>query len=119
MAVTASTIKALFPEFAGETDARIDLFIGFAGNSINAAVWGTLTDQATSYLTAHLLSRANSGGAGGGPVTMEKVGDLSRSYGQMSGETADYLGELGLTAYGVEFGRLRRQIPVTPMITGC
>lgn len=119
MAVTAATIRALFPEFAAETDARVDLFIGFAGNSINADVWGTLTDQATSYLTAHMLARANAGGAGGGPVTTEKVGELSRSYGQLGGQYAEALGELALTSYGVEYARLRRQIPVTPMLTGC
>lgn len=117
MSVTAASIKALFPEFAAESDPRVDLFIGFAQNSISALVWGTLTDQATSYLTAHLLARANAGGAGGGPVTSEKVGDLARGYGQLGGKTADSIGELGLSSYGIEYARLRRQIPVTPMIT--
>lgn len=117
MSVSASSIKALFPEFGAETDGRIELFITFAENSISAAVWGTLTDQAVSYLAAHMLARANAGGAAGGPVVSEKVGDLARSYGQVGGKTSDYLGELGLTSYGIEYARLRRQIPVTPMLT--
>jgi hypothetical protein len=49
----------------------------------------------------------------GGPITQEKVGDLSRSYG-----TYDLSGseELGQTSYGREFLRVRKTLIISPWV---
>lgn len=105
----------MFPEFAAETDSRVDRFIDVAGLSVAEGPWGNMADTAKIYLTAHLLAMANRGQSGAsGPVTGEKVGDLSRNYADM---TSVFKNELAATPYGVEYLRLRRQVLVTPMVT--
>lgn len=112
--ITATDFKALFPEFSEESDTRIDLFIPIAQLSVNENVWGAMTDPATAFLTAHILSMANRGGSGAaGPVTMEKVGDLQRGYGDLGSTLKS---ELATTPYGLEYLRLRNQLLVTPML---
>jgi hypothetical protein len=112
--VTPADIKALFPEFASESDLRIQLFLDQAAFSVNASVWGNKADFAIQYLTGHLLTVANRGGSGAaGPVTSEKVGDLQRSYANNVSAVAH---ELGSTGYGMEFLRLRRSLYITPRV---
>lgn len=124
MAVDAAYIQMLFPEFAAVNPTRIAAFIGMAQASVNAGVWGTSYDAGLSYLTAHLLKKSGPGGGvqGGtstaGTVTQEKVGELSRSYSTVDlGPTSASDALLTTTAYGVEYLRLRRLIPTTPMVT--
>lgn len=113
--INSAYVKELFPEFESEPDSRISILISIASKSVSEGVWGDLTDPATGYLTAHLLAMSKRGASGGsGPVTMEKVGELSRGYGQLS---VDGNAELASTVYGAEYLRLRRMILVTPMIT--
>ncbi len=124
MAVDAAYIQMLFPEFSAVNPSRISAFIGIAQNSLNSNVWGTAYDAGLAYLTAHLLKKSGPGGGvqGGtstaGPITQERVGELSRSYGTVdvgSNSSADAL--LATTSYGLEYLRLRRLIPTTPMVT--
>lgn len=113
MAVTPADIKTLFPEFAAESDARIQLLLDQALLSVNASVWGNKADFGIQYLTAHLLTVLNRGGGGAsGPITSEKVGDLQRSYASSGAVTH----ELGSTGYGLEFLRLRRSLFITPRV---
>lgn len=114
------TFKAVFPEFSAETNVRISLLGGIASESVSDSAWGSLAEAGMLYLTAHLLARGNamaaSGGGASGPVTQSKVGDLSRTYGQIMGLT----GEEGLystTGYGIEYLRLRSQIVQGPLLT--
>ncbi len=124
MAVDAAYIQMLFPEFAAVDPSRITAFLGIAQTSMNVAVWGNAYDPGLAYLTAHLLKKSGPGGGvqGGtstaGPLTQERVGELSRSYGAVdlgSASAADAL--LATTSYGMEYLRLRRLIPTTPMVT--
>ncbi len=114
--IDSSYLKSLFPEFSSENDSRVELFIGIAASQIGSDAWGTLTDPATAYLAAHSLAMANRLGSGAaGPVTAEKVGDLSRNYGDLSSKLDSV--ELSSTPYGLEYLRMRRQVLVTPMVT--
>jgi hypothetical protein len=124
MAVDAGFIKALFPEFSGVDNTRITAFIGIAKTSMSEVVWGEAYDSGLAYLTAHLLKKSGPGGGvqGGsstaGPLTQERVGELSRSYGTVdSGSISQGDALLTSTSYGVEYLRLRKLIPTTPMVT--
>lgn len=123
MEANAATIKALFPEFSSVSDLRIEKFVEVAKLSVNEKSWKESYGVGVSYLTAHLLKRAGSGGGvqGGssnaGVIASEKVGELQRTYAQpnVSGSGNDAI--LATTSYGVEYLRLRRQLLITPMVT--
>ncbi len=124
MAVDAAFIQMLFPEFAAVDPSRITAFIGIAQTSMSAGVWGNAYDSGLAYLTAHLLKKSGPGGGvqGGtstaGPLTQEKVGELQRTYGTVDlGPMSASDSLLTTTAYGMEYLRLRRLIPTTPMVT--
>lgn len=61
---------------------------------------GSITVKfARIYLAAHFAARLPAFGGGSGPVTAEKLGDESRSYGAFAMTTA----ALGTTSYGVAY----------------
>jgi len=112
MAVTPTTFKARYTEFASETDARVQVYITDAELEMDEGRWGDLYDRGLSALTAHLLAIANrnaaSSGTGislGGALTSRTVGSVSVSFGSAptSGSTEAYLLS---TAYGAEYLRL-------------
>lgn len=74
---------------------------------ISDEIWGdaALANLGRQYLAAHLGTLAFN--AGGGAVTDETVGQLSRSYATPLG----LKGSLGLTSYGAEYTRLTRLLP--------
>lgn len=112
--MTPTLIKSYFPEFASLSDGFIQLYIDQAVLSINTAVWLGKSELGVAYLTAHLLTLINRGGNGqAGPLTQESVGDLSRSYGQVTIPNAN---EYSLTVYGVEYLRLRKSLIISPMV---
>lgn len=117
--VTASYVKTLFPEFADVSNTVIDTWAGIASISCDDAAWDLPRGKyASALLTAHLLTRSgqSTGGApASGPVTSSSVGALSRSYGQVSTKNQDDA-LLLTTAYGQEYLRLRRELPVTPIV---
>lgn len=113
MAASPQTVRDIAPELATEPEARLQTFLDFAALSINSSVWGAKADFAQALLAAHYLTMANRGGAGGA-LTSEKVGDLSRSYGQLEGAEL-----YGATAYGMQYVQLRKTLVITPMVTGC
>ena len=112
--MTPTLIKTYFPEFASLDDAFIQLYIDSASLSVNVNRWGNKSEWGIAYLTAHLLTLLNRGGNGqSGPVTQEKVGDLSRTYAPTSAiSNSDYAS----TSYGQEFLRLRKSIFSTIMV---
>jgi hypothetical protein len=108
VAITASQIRDAFPEFAGLTDARINLFISQADRRINAAAWSAKADDGRLYLTAHLLSvTADGSTADAGPVSSEKTLTTSATYAIGSVFSDDALGS---TSYGRYYIGLRRTI---------
>ena len=109
--------QSRFPEFSAIPYARVNLFLADAMLQINAGAWGAKADLGTYYLAAHLLAIDNATGTTGGTfgaVTSESVGQVSRSYnsGGMSGSAAEF----GATKYGVNYYRLWRMVPVTPVL---
>lgn len=56
MAVTASDMKARFPEFLALEDSFIDLKLAEAAIFLDATVWGSRYDTALGYQAAHLLA---------------------------------------------------------------
>ena len=107
MTVTAADLKIKFPDLASLDDSFIELFLADAVLQVNATCWGEYTDLGVQYLTAHLVSTATpSTSSAAGAVTMEKVGDLQRSYGSISASATNT--ELNRTVYGTEYVRLRK-----------
>jgi hypothetical protein len=112
VAVTPTTFKALFTEFASEGDSRVQLFIDQASRRLSESVFGDYYDDAVGFLTAHMLSRSTAT-AGRGFVSSETVGQLSRSYTQSGGILAS---GYATTSYGQEFSRLLRLVQPSPMV---
>lgn len=111
--------RARFPEFTLPiaSDARVQLFLDDASMQINASLWGAKTDLGIYYLAAHLLAIDNATGMTGGtfgPVTSEAVGQVSRSYA--SNGTPGHASEFGATKYGMNYYRLWRTVPATPVL---
>lgn len=111
--------KALFDEFDGVSDPKVQAYIDIASSRVPSGVWGTNTNYATALLVAHMLTASGAGGLGpsGGPVTNEAVGDVSRGYAsiaeQGSGDAA-----LMTTRYGIDFVALRKETVVGATVTG-
>ncbi len=120
MSVTPASFKELFPEFVSQSDARVTLFLDQASRRISASAFGTLYDDAQSYLAAHLIAvsaRASGMTLSGasGPVTSETVGPLSRSYASNYGATTGS-DAYNATPYGQEFQRLLSLCFLTPVL---
>lgn len=120
MSVTPATFKVLFPEFVAQTDARVQLFLDQASRRISTTSFGTLYDDAQSYLAAHLIAvsaRASGMTLSGasGPVTSETVGPLSKSYASNYGATTG-ADNYDATPYGQEYQRLLSLCFLTPLL---
>lgn len=112
--MTPAIFKEMFPQFVGKSDQYVQLYIDQAVLSVNAKVWLGKTELGIAYLTAHLLAMIDQAASGvAGSVTSEKVGDLSRNYSGLALQNAN---EYSLTNYGLEFLRLRKSIPISPMV---
>lgn len=117
--------RLLAPEFAAELDATVNEFLALAPSFVNLSLYtGEAADIATALKAASLmLARKNSatGNSSGGEVTMEKEGDLSRSYGAASkfNEGLDMYAQqlrdlnltLGINQYGAGLTRMADLVP--------
>lgn len=116
--VTPADVRDIAPEFALETDERLQRFIDRALVLVpNAAFFGPQYDLAMTYLAAHLLTmaaRGLAGASGSGPVSSMSEGSLSISYASGGGDI-DF-GSYGGSGYGMQFFMIRRGRPVTPIM---
>lgn len=112
MTVNLAYIADLAPEFAGVDSGRVDRLVAIMTLQVPASVWGARQDLGIAYLVCHTLKIGANQGSG--PITQEKIGDLSRSYGQVNGGKGD---PYELTSYGQEFKRLRSQLVSTQFVT--
>lgn len=87
MAVTASTFRTGFAEFASATkypDTMINFWLDLAGKLISADRWGELYDMAVMLFIAHnitMAAAAIAGKSGGASVVASKsVGSVNTSY---------------------------------------
>ena len=116
MGVSANELKTNFPEFASETNKRINFFIGMAERRISREHFGDKADDAVCLMAAHLLTMADRAGAGGA-ITGEKVGDLSTNYASQSSK--DGKGSLNATSYGQMYSDLEKSCRLGPRVLGC
>ena len=118
-AITETDITNVAPEFAGIAEERLQFFIELAESYICESRFGTKAKHAVILYIAHLLTMSARGASGNvGAVTSEKVGELSRNYGQIGSGISDEAGELAQTPYGMMFHTLRKGILKTPIIVG-
>jgi hypothetical protein len=120
-----TTFRLLAPEFAGETDPTVNQFLALAPSFVNLALYtGEAVDIATALKAASLmLARKNSGSgqSSGGELSMEKEGDLQRSYGtspKMNEGLDLYMQQLrdlnmalGINQYSGALTRMADQVP--------
>ncbi len=113
MAIEVSDLKEFATELTDKSDAYLSIFIEMAELMIDESVFGDSYDKALLSLSAHLAVRAGvTGGAnGGGAITSERAGDLSRSFGAV--ETRE--DALNATAYGQMFIMLKDRTVTTPL----
>lgn len=103
--MTALQYFRLFaPEFASVSDEDAGIWIAMAQSIVDASRLGSPREEmAQALYAAHMLALAQRTESGGaftqGAVTSEKEGDLSRSYGEVTGSNS-YLGQ---TAYGLQY----------------
>jgi uncharacterized protein DUF4054 len=119
--ITPASFRQQFPAFADVDvydDIQITLFIGVAGNLLDANRWDTLLDYGTALFVAHHLVLAARdeatvavGGIAGavqGILTAKAVDKVSASYDASSVSLED--GNFwNMTRYGIEFLRYARQ----------
>lgn len=116
MAATAIQVQEKFPEFAQETEARIDVYLTDALNDISSTDWGSDADNAQMLLAAHLLCTI--GNADGndavdpGVVKKEKIGEVATEWAVASptGSGSSEEDHLKATSYGREFLRIKRRV---------
>jgi len=123
--VTPADVKSTAPEFSAVSDPTIEIYIDVARTFVCESKWGTKKAKfAIQYMTAFLMADLGLGSDGGvksnvsGPVTMERVGDLSRSYGTVNfngGSASEQI--LSANKYGRMFIMLRKTLLITPMVT--
>jgi hypothetical protein len=113
--------KVVAPEFASMSDEDLDLFAAEAECEVAQSKWGCRYDRAIALITAHLIAMSQrASGMGGNAATGElkkvKVGDLEREFQSSSSDSSD---SYGLTTYGKEFLRIRKQILKGPVFVSC
>jgi len=125
VALTALQIMKARVRGAGDQDdATLEVYLDMAADQLCETAWGaTLYLHAQALFAGHQLQRfVDAGGGGGaavGGVTMQKDGDLSRSYGAPA--TSNSESALATTQAGLDYLQLiRSSIPAvyTDVLTG-
>lgn len=120
MAVTANDIKDHFAEFEDLSDTVINRWLEQAERRVNRTQWGNKADDATLWLTAHLLKLHLTLACGvqpaPGPLTSQRVGDLAVTY-----KVPDRMAQtfLASTAYGQYYLTLRTGVWPTRVLGEC
>lgn len=115
MSITAAEFKIRFPEFAAESDAKVNLFIADSEVIINEVYWDTKYNLGLYYLTAHYFVLANKTEAGSvasiGAVASRAVDGVSISFSTaIPGNESDAY--YASTSYGQRYLTLRRTLGV-------
>lgn len=126
--ITPTQFKERFPEFATQTDERIQVFLDKAALLVSACKWGNLYDEGVALLAAHYLALSilQSSASSATPtfaIASKKVGDVQINYAvpsAASGTEAYY----NSTPYGQEYWSLVRlvgmgAVAVSTLQTGC
>ena len=116
MTVTAGDIKTRFPDLASIPTATIDQYLAEAGRMHSTDCWGDKSDDGLAYLTAHfLVAFAQSGEGAGcdlgpGPLTNDRVGQVSSSWSPLTVPKIFAQDDLGTTKYGRRYLSLRNTL---------
>lgn len=105
---TKAKVLVIAPELSVMSDDAFDLYIAEADSSISATYFGNKAEWAATNWVAHYMTVNGSSGSGtvSGPITEERVGDISRKYVRLqsiSREDSDF----GRTKYGRTFLTIR------------
>ena len=118
-------IRFLAPDLSEVNDEIIGAAINIYSRHLWRERFGKFYDEALAYYVAHHVKLheliayqgSDAGGVVGGPITSEHEGDLSRSYGNVSGTPSDgYSASLMKTWYGQQFLRIR-DMAIAPVMT--
>ncbi len=108
---TRAQFIAIFPEFAAKTVDDVSAVQNFMMDEVSQPVFGASYVKALMLMTAHFFLVSKRRGAG--PVTAERVGDVSVSFAAFKNDRA-----LEQTAYGIQFLKLLRQKVGGPHFAG-
>jgi hypothetical protein len=112
MQKTLDVINLVAPDVASSrSQSDLETAISLAEKRVSVGVWGDRYRQAVAYLAAHYLAVADKGN-NPGPVTSEKAGSVSVSYGYSQQSSG-----LESTSYGQQFLELRDELPTTTPLT--
>lgn len=120
--MTPATFRDNLPEFSDSVrfpDSQITRWLSLGVNQLSADLWGALLERGLELFAAHHLTiwrenadtaaRSGAVGIGVGVIASKTVGPVNVTY-----EAGDALipgaGAWNLTAYGVQFYQLSRQI---------
>lgn len=90
------------------SDSRLTDMVAYARSLLDEDCWCDEFETAVALLTLHLYAKQTQS-TGGGPLTSETEGRLSRSYGA-SGSSTDW----GTTGWGRELEELQKSCVVFP-----
>jgi len=116
--MTPSEFKTQFPEFATETDARVQIFIDRAMPHFDVERWDDLYQDGVAYYVAHEMTLSNVQTAQGGSVqaltndnTTKRVGDVqvTKDAGLLAKQSDN---PFYRTLYGQKYLYLRRQVGI-------
>ncbi len=114
--MTPSEFKTQFPEFAAETDERVQFFVDRAAPYFDVERWGDLYPDGVANYVAHELALAKAQTALGGSVQVmtndtisKKVGDVqvTKDAGLLAKQADN---PFYRTLYGQQYLYLRRQV---------
>lgn len=108
MAITKADVLARYAEFGTILDPEWAAVIADAALQVNPSLWGSKSDLATVYLTAHLLGTAHPSLIPQGRITSESMDGTSYRYAVADHAAATE--DLDATPYGRHYKALRKLV---------
>lgn len=110
MATTVAQVQQVATEFASTDSDVVQSYIDIAENYVSLSFWGeNRFNFIHALMTAHLMKQVSGGGSG--PVSSERLGDISVTYAANAVSSDD----LSSTTYGALIKQLGGSIRKTPM----
>ena len=109
MSIAQTDVNVIAPELSTVSPSDFAAVLSDVLLEISVSFWGSqqMADRVTKYLVAHVLALAHPELSGPGPVSGERVGEVSRTYAVGAPRDPD---TYDMTRYGKEYKRLRRMM---------